>query len=75
MEQRGKNDGAEVYALELSGIKSIDGLKLKPDHVLIEVVRKPSGIIVLNNASSANSGNVMEIVKVGERLRTLLLVM
>ena len=34
MEQRGENNGAEVYALELNGIKSIDGLKLKPDHVL-----------------------------------------
>ena len=70
MEQRGEKNGAEYYALELNGIKSIDGLKLKPDHVLIEVVRKPSSIIVLNNANSANSGNVKwEIVKVGERVK------
>lgn len=70
MEQKGEGVSAEVYALELSDIKSIDGLKLKSDHILIEVIRKPSSIIVLNSATSANSGNVKwVIVKVGDKVK------
>lgn len=53
-----------VDALNLDRVKDIMGLKIKPNHVLIEVVKKEESGLILPEHAQAKSGK-MVVIKTG----------
>ena len=53
-----------IDALNLDRVKSVVDLKIKPNHVLIEVVKKEDSGLILPEHAQAKSGK-MVVVKVG----------
>ena len=53
-----------VDALNLDRVKDIMGLKIKPNHVLIEVVKKEESSLILPEHAQAKSGK-MVVIKTG----------
>ena len=57
-----------VDALNLDRVKDIMGLKLKPNHVLVEIVKKEESGLILPEHAQAKSGK-MVVIKVGENVK------
>lgn len=56
-----------IDALNLDRVKDIMGLKIKPNHVLIEVVKKEESGLILPEHAQAKSGK-MVVIKVGNNV-------
>ena len=53
-----------IDALNLDRVKDVTGLKIKPNHVLIEVVKKEESSLILPEHAQAKAGKMI-VIKTG----------
>ena len=59
----------EVQALDLSKVKVVEDLKLKPDSILIEVISKLKSGLIMPDTKGFSSVSVLKIIKVGPSVK------
>ena len=58
-------DKLEVQALDVTKVKDITAIKLKPDAILIETVNKLKSGLIIPDTKGMSSVSAMKIIKVG----------